>query len=119
PLPVIDDHWRVTSYTGLTRHLDAPRAEYFADESLVIDSAPAPGTLAAFPRGARAGICLHSILEQVQFQVADTKEYEALCRSTLQDMGFDASWAPLLTRLIGNTANTPFGDEAGTCLDRA
>lgn len=119
PLPVIDDHWRVTSYTGLTRHLDAPRAEYFADESLVIDSAPAPGTLAAFPRGARAGICLHSILEQVQFPVADTKEYEALCRSTLQDMGFDASWAPLLTRLIGNTANTPFGDEAGTCLDRA
>src|SRR5690606_35037542 len=53
PLPVIDDHWRVTSYTGLTRHLDAPRAEYFADESLVIDSAPAPGTLAAFPRDAR------------------------------------------------------------------
>lgn len=119
PLPTIDDHWRVTSYTGLTRHLDAPKAEYFADESMLVDITPAPGTIAAFPRGARAGICLHSILEQVQFPVVDAKDYEAPCRTTLQDMGFDASWAPLLARLIVDTARTPFGDAANTCLDRA
>lgn len=118
-LPTIDDHWRVTSYTGLTRHLDAPKAEYFADESMIADNTPAPGTIAAFPRGARAGICLHSILEQVQFPVVAAKEYESSCRTTLQDMGFDASWAPLLTALIANTASTPFGDGANTCLDRA
>ena len=118
-LPTIDDHWRVTSYTGLTRHLDAPKAEYFADESTLVDVTPVPGTIAAFPRGARAGICLHSILEQVQFPVVNARDHETSCRTTLQDMGFDASWAPLLTRLITDTARTPFGDDANTCLDRA
>ncbi|WP_405119663.1 exodeoxyribonuclease V subunit beta [Pseudomonas leptonychotis] len=53
--------WRVGSFSGLAAgmHMEAPDRD-----GLVIPDASEPGTgFFAFPRGARAGTCLHAILE--------------------------------------------------------
>ncbi|WNF47001.1 exodeoxyribonuclease V subunit beta [Pseudomonas sp. SG20056] len=53
--------WRIGSFSGLAAgmHMEAPDRD-----GLVIPDASEPGTgFFAFPRGARAGTCLHAILE--------------------------------------------------------
>ncbi len=63
---------RHTSFTGLTRQAGVaeeglPESDWQEHQSAA-DTAAEPETpLLAFPKGARAGVCLHSLLEQTNF----------------------------------------------------
>lgn len=79
--------WRIGSFTGLAAgmHMEAPDRD-----ALAIPSAGEPGSgFFAFPRGARAGTCLHAILED---WARGKGELPELVEPALQAYGLPMEW---------------------------
>ncbi|VAX76572.1 RecBCD enzyme subunit RecB [Serratia symbiotica] len=108
----IEDVWRVTSYTSLRQHnlnlmqdlvpnLDIAATEKKAEKEAILLT---PHT---FPRGAVAGIFLHSLLEALDFsRLADAQWLLKL----LQQQGFPDSWQPGLLAWLQTVFTTPLND---------
>ncbi|MBU1331893.1 MAG: exodeoxyribonuclease V subunit beta [Gammaproteobacteria bacterium] len=82
--------WRIGSFSGLTAgmHVEAPDRD-----GLVIPAASEPGSgFFAFPRGARAGTCLHAILEDWARDKAPLAE---LVEPALSSHGISADWTAI------------------------
>lgn len=62
----IQRDWRITSFSGLTAGHGAEQPDYDPAGPVPAEAAPATGIF-AFPRGTRAGTCLHKILERLDF----------------------------------------------------
>jgi exodeoxyribonuclease V beta subunit len=85
--------WRIGSFSGLAAgmHMEAPDRDHLA---MPAASEPGPGFF-AFPRGARAGTCLHAILED---WMRGKGSLEQLVPAALQDHGIDAAtWSETAT----------------------
>ncbi|WP_222909832.1 exodeoxyribonuclease V subunit beta [Pseudomonas sp. DNDY-54] len=79
--------WRIGSFSGLAAgmHMEAPDRD-----ALAIPDAGEPGSgFFAFPRGARAGTCLHAILED---WARGKGELDALVEPALQAYGLPLEW---------------------------
>jgi exodeoxyribonuclease V beta subunit len=63
-----------------------------------------------FPKGARAGSCLHSILESVDFADTAARSPESVAQK-LEQFGFDPVWAVPVCRMLEDVLSTPL--EAG------
>ncbi|WP_107860938.1 exodeoxyribonuclease V subunit beta [Neisseria weaveri] len=61
-----------------------------------------PDSIHHFPRGTKAGVCLHEMLEHLDFSkpAAVQSEQTAAC---LQKYGFDASWLPAVETMLEQT----------------
>ena len=84
----IDTSWGVASFTRLISGREADEL----DEGPLIEPAPEEEALAAegihaFPRGMRAGTCLHEILEKVDF--ADLETMPEIASRRLRDYGIE------------------------------
>jgi exodeoxyribonuclease V beta subunit len=82
--------WRIGSFSGLAAgmHMEAPDRD-----ALVMPAASDPGTgFFAFPRGARAGTCLHAILED---WARGKGPLSALVEPALSGHGLPVEWAEL------------------------
>jgi exodeoxyribonuclease V beta subunit len=82
------------------------------------DSAPAGpadgADLFAFPRGARAGIFFHDLLEHWDFATPATEAGNALVSAKLQAHGFDAHWQGAVATMLRRLGEAPLPlDEAG------
>jgi exodeoxyribonuclease V beta subunit len=66
-----------------------------------------PAGIFAFPRGAKAGNCLHDILEQVDFTAPESAETEGLIAVTLRQHGFDPIWEETICRMIRSVVTVP------------
>ncbi|WP_079204205.1 exodeoxyribonuclease V subunit beta [Pseudomonas sp. CC6-YY-74] len=80
--------WRIGSFSGLASgmHMEAPDRD-----SLVLPAASEPGSgFFAFPRGARAGTCLHAILEDWARGKAPLPE---LIEPALRGHGISCDWS--------------------------
>ncbi|WP_120997847.1 exodeoxyribonuclease V subunit beta [Stutzerimonas urumqiensis] len=85
--------WRIGSFSGLAAgmHMEAPDRDTLA----IPDASAEPGAgFFAFPRGARAGTCLHAILEDWARGKAPLAE---LVEPALRAHGLSPEWAPLAT----------------------
>ncbi|MBB6342751.1 exodeoxyribonuclease V beta subunit [Pseudomonas fluvialis] len=102
--------WRMGSFSGLAadQHHEAPDRDQLA--------APAsrePGSgFFAFPRGARAGTCLHAILED---WMRGKGELAALVEQQLQEHGLPLDWQAIATEQLQRVLDTDL-DGAGLCL---
>jgi exodeoxyribonuclease V beta subunit len=104
--------WRMASFSGLM----ADRAEEGPDHDAVrmpppVEDEAGARTLAAFPRGARAGRCLHAILERTDFTATGAVRRE-LVGGELQRFGFEATWTPVIDDMVARVVATPL-DAAG------
>ncbi|WP_147693565.1 exodeoxyribonuclease V subunit beta [Vogesella mureinivorans] len=89
--------WWVSSFSSLTRHLHGGGAAQ-AGEVPDHDHGPLQDVAAAeqladrfaFPRGARAGTCLHDMFERVDF--TRPQGWPQVVAEALQRHGFDAQW---------------------------
>jgi exodeoxyribonuclease V beta subunit len=82
--------WRIGSFSGLSAgmHMEAPDRD-----NLSIPAATDPGLgFFAFPRGARAGTCLHAVLED---WARGKGELPALVDAALIDHGLPRDWSEL------------------------
>ncbi|BBA34451.1 putative Exodeoxyribonuclease V beta chain [Methylocaldum marinum] len=107
-------NWRMSSFSGLItgRHSEAPDYDLLPDSDLP----EAPGdSIFAFPRGARAGSCLHAILEEWDFACRDSESLGELVRRKLKAHGIDDHWTPTVREAIETALDTPL-DESGLRL---
>ncbi|OGJ86463.1 MAG: exodeoxyribonuclease V subunit beta [Candidatus Raymondbacteria bacterium RifOxyA12_full_50_37] len=96
----IDSRWKVSSFSGLTAH--ASHAE-FPDRDqlhapLVLDEKNATVDIHHFPAGARTGLFMHELFEELDFTHTDN-----LAPMILQKMaqyGFDHAFAPALQAMV-------------------
>ncbi|MBA3032326.1 MAG: exodeoxyribonuclease V subunit beta [Gammaproteobacteria bacterium] len=66
-----------------------------------------------FPRGARAGSCLHALLERIDFQA--TAAIGPVAVAVLEEFAYPLEWRPVLERLVADVVATPL-NAAGLCL---
>ncbi|MEQ4663008.1 exodeoxyribonuclease V subunit beta [Providencia rettgeri] len=125
-----NDHWRVTSYSGLsygsshTESEESVSALQFAnslapnmdieasvdveqqeDESLIL-------TPHQFPKGASPGTFLHNLMEEIDFSGHISQEWLS---EKLESSGFDIQWAPMLQEWLNAIVQAPLSED-GLCL---
>ncbi|MCP5158572.1 MAG: exodeoxyribonuclease V subunit beta [Gammaproteobacteria bacterium] len=109
--------WRVGSFTALTAGLSAeiPDHDMLAvvptvDTELVATPCP---DIFNFPRGARAGTCLHAIFERLDFSRPDRERLEKLVERALIGHGLDAeAWTLIVADWVERVLATPLdGDQ--------
>ncbi len=92
---------RVTSFSALTSGqvpLDQP--DHDGDAEPPEPAAQGRGDIFGFPRGTRAGSCLHAVFERLDFAGCTPETVEGLVRTTLAGFGFDARWVPAVCRTV-------------------
>jgi len=112
-------NWRISSFSALFSHGAADVTEspdYDATESNWLRASSERLDRFGFPRGARAGQCLHYLFEHLDFS-APLDEAEALIEQTLQLFRFDALWQPVFTEWFGEMLQTPLNRESGLVLE--
>ena len=109
--------WRISSFSSLTLERDDERPDH---DPQVFDPAPA-GTaieeegIHAFPRGKKAGSCLHEIFEQIDFTLPGG--IEEVVSWKLAVFGFSrVEWLPPVIACVRNTLTVEL--EPGFTLER-
>ncbi|MFV0298603.1 MAG: PD-(D/E)XK nuclease family protein, partial [Hyphomicrobiaceae bacterium] len=124
------EFWRIGSFSMLSagQSIEVPDHDLStalpeAEEEAVVVTVPGK-SIFDFPRGARAGICLHALFERLDFsQIEDEERVDALVRRTLEGHGLDpAEWTPVVTDLARRVVATPLNRDglqlAGVTPDR-
>jgi exodeoxyribonuclease V beta subunit len=96
----------VTSYSELARLSgEAPAAAPAGP-----GEAPPRDTIAAFPRGRRAGLLFHGLLEDLDFTARDAAGLRDLARDHLRRSGVAEDWTEVLARAVDDVLDTPLAD---------
>ncbi len=111
--PHLEDQWRIHSYTGVSARLSATQELHaisgFADDDTSEGASDLPEpteTRHSFPRGARVGVALHSLMENIDFTRSD---HEEECLRTCRRLGLKENWLPVLTTWLDDILNAPLG----------
>jgi exodeoxyribonuclease V beta subunit len=102
--------WRVASFSGLIHHAGGERPDH--DRGPLLPAADGDGALPPFPRGARAGTCLHAILERIDFSAPARDIVDEMVRVH----GFGAEHGDAAFALVARTLAAPL--DAGVSLAR-
>ncbi len=132
----IDTSWKISSYTSLVSHRqqnvelpdrDAPDERLApplkGDFDQGVPAAPLgfmhQRTIYDFPRGTRAGIFFHSLLEQLDFTQSDPEYQDKLIQSNLSVHGFDSKWVEVVRNAVQRVLCVPLlGGETDLTLGR-
>ncbi len=109
---IIQQPWRIGSFSALTHGHDAELPDYDANESAIVVSAIGTDKLDrfSFPRGAQAGTCLHAIFEVLDFSQQGNNELQSLVTNTLLHYGFDEKWTDIVCQWVDDVLHTPLGN---------
>ena len=103
------DDWRVASFSGMisgTGHAFQPRdhdnlaSENSTDNSEELEQVSKRLSIFDFPRGAKAGTCLHEIFEQLDFAALVKDDISTITSATLAANGFHESWLPTVCGMV-------------------
>ncbi len=114
------EYIRHTSFTGLSRHvkahdsereelqpsLDAAESNIRPSENVVEESDHDELSIHHFPRGTNAGLCLHDMLENLEFQTPAAEQSKQILE-TLTRHGFEEKWLPAVMTLLDCCRETP------------
>ncbi len=103
---------RVTSFSALAGGAPYERDRDFEYVPPAVRGGPATRDIFAFPRGARAGSCIHAIFEAIDFSL--TEGAEQVVREALALYGFDADWTGALADMASSALRTPLESPWGT-----
>jgi exodeoxyribonuclease V beta subunit len=101
---------RVGSFTSLTlgTHEYDHRPDYDQPARLELYSDPPPALdLTQFPTGSRAGVCLHNMLQQADFQQPLREQAETVILKSLKGQGFSPSLQMAAIQLLQPALDTP------------
>lgn len=104
--------WRVSSFSGMISgagHPFLPRDHdnllKEAENSAGPDTAASGGlTIFEFPRGAKAGTCLHEIFEQLDFSTLSKGQVASVTGAVLAANGFSGQWLPAVSTMVMDVA---------------
>jgi exodeoxyribonuclease V beta subunit len=118
---VIGNDWRVTSFTSFAGHggtAELPDRDEAGERGEAGGTEPAevPGgrSIFTFPRGARAGIFLHGIFENLEFGDSDPRTMASLVAQGLERHGYDGEWLPSVCAMVANVINAPLTSPEGS-----
>ncbi|NTW54078.1 MAG: exodeoxyribonuclease V subunit beta [Chlorobaculum sp.] len=114
----LDTDWRIASFTTLSRHkhvtFELPdRDESATEPARPVALAEAERSIFAFPKGAGAGILMHSIFETLDFASATDSAIDEACATALSKYGFDEVWQPALASMTREVLATPLSSPNG------
>ena len=111
---------RHTSFTGLTRNLSHYHTETDTLDTSEASSTPPltdnlatdnnPYSIYALPAGAKTGLCLHELLEHLDFAQAASSQ-QPFIETTLNRYGFGEEWLPAIYHMLDTTAHTPLTNQ--------
>ncbi|MGH8581214.1 MAG: exodeoxyribonuclease V subunit beta [Gammaproteobacteria bacterium] len=97
----------VSSFTALTRGL-SPELPDYDERGPQAGTTPGPDrSILSFPRGARAGSCLHAILEHMDFRELSAQAHRGLVESQLLAHGIDQDWSTPLSEYLVQLMRSP------------
>lgn len=108
------DDWRVASFSGMTSGSGHPFEPHDHDPLPLEASAASPVTgydasngltLFDFPRGAKAGTCLHELFEQLDFSRLDNTSVYTAAQAALAENGFSNQWLPAVQSMVTSVTN--------------
>ncbi|MBA2352657.1 MAG: exodeoxyribonuclease V subunit beta [Burkholderiales bacterium] len=120
-LQPVPQPWRLASFSSLRRAASNDEREEWRAETPDHDQAAAIGPAQGmqkpalveaggdrftFPRGAAAGDCLHSILEQIDFS-APAADWRPVISTALRRAGYRETWVPELSAWLSIVLRTP------------
>ncbi|MCL2761081.1 MAG: exodeoxyribonuclease V subunit beta [Desulfuromonadales bacterium] len=110
----IEENWRVTSFSGLSRNVADKVTELpDRDESSVsVDSENRESQTDhnMLPKGIATGIMLHEIFEKLDFTASDRNIMEQTVSDTLEKNMFEKKWQSSVLDIIDKTLNTKLSD---------
>ncbi|MBT1073095.1 exodeoxyribonuclease V subunit beta [Pelotalea chapellei] len=111
---VIGNDWRVASFTSFAQHNAAPGERPDRDEGGALHAvSPAAGDVVGgtniftFPKGAQAGIFLHSLFEELDFADATGEKNRPLVEKGLARYGYEPEWLETVSSMVANVIATP------------
>ncbi len=117
-------NWHLSSFSSLIKHGDADEPDHDAQSSLITLETHRPEGKAnsienTFPRGARAGSCLHGIFERAPF-AGSPSEIEPVVNEELKLYNFPEELSGDTSKWVHRVLNaTPEGKPALSCLPPA
>lgn len=110
----IDHNWRIISFSSIVhRHYSASE---LADRDGFAVSPPVMGIkdygmnapdIFTFPRGPRAGNCLHEIFEHLDFPDASSIAARELIHQKLKAYGYPDVWEPVIGQMVCDVVDQP------------
>jgi exodeoxyribonuclease V beta subunit len=95
--------YTIASFTALTADEADERLDFDQGDAAPAEPGETPLDPHGFPRGARAGRCLHGILEAIDFVRPD----RAIVASTLRAFGIEERWDPVVANWLDRILATP------------
>ncbi|MEJ5366406.1 MAG: exodeoxyribonuclease V subunit beta [Desulfosoma sp.] len=102
--------WRITSYTHMALGAEPHTPDYDAatdgaegDE----DASQAVDPIFLFPRGPRAGRCLHEIFEKIDFSTPSPQDAEDIVPEALSRHGLSPLWVKPILSMVENVLTAP------------
>ena len=114
----IENNWYVTSYSTLSKnsHQTPVYERAGLEDGLVDEQAPSlhnpEKNIFTFPRGARAGVFLHSLFEKINFVEAAQHSPAQIIEKALLHDGFESAWQETLARLVHDVLKAPLSPES-------
>jgi len=111
------DDWHVSSFSGMTSgsaHIFEPHDHDTIYGTTTADTAagqsepeqPSGGlTIYDFPRGAKAGTCLHELFEQFYYPLLNNNSITASAHSSLASNGFHEQWVPAVSTMAADVTS--------------
>ena len=103
--------WRMSSFTGLATGHHSEDPDYDLSAEPDTEEEAASDSMFAFPRGAKAGTCLHAILEDWDFTNPDGERLGELVRRKLKAHGLDEGWTATVGENIATLLATPLNKD--------
>jgi exodeoxyribonuclease V beta subunit len=109
------DDWHVASFSGMTSGTDHVFEPHDHDSMPVAAAAvqpepeQSPGglTIFDFPRGAKAGICLHEIFERLDYPMVNSDSITSVACASLAGNGFHEQWLPAVSSMVAAVISAP------------
>lgn len=116
----IDVSQRIASYSSLVARMphgaelpDHDPFEVPLPAETTEEPEPEPTSFLAFPRGAKAGTFVHSLLEDLDFTETDADPIRELIQIKMETFGFDSEWLPAVEGLMKRVQEISVDAESG------
>jgi exodeoxyribonuclease V beta subunit len=111
--------WQLTSFSALTTGHDTDLPDHDAG---IVGAIPfddeSPTGIFSFPRGARAGTCLHQIFEEIDFVAAKGAVRQATVKRALEVYGFASHWVDVVEMMLEKVLRAPLNGSGSRYLSQ-
>ncbi len=106
--------WRVTSFSALRQSTVDDLSRHAASDETGSFAVSLPEGMESFPAGAMPGLCLHEIMEHLDFTMAKDSGYlESVVADGLERYGFSHDWLGTVCSMVQRVITTPLPAEGG------